>query len=145
MFKYAREHATYRYHRKKALERLKRDNFIVQRGEKLSLAHAGNAVLDRLTRQTKALLDASAWDGKWRVVIFDIPEKYAPLRRRVRDILKAAGFVQLQQSVWVFPHECEALAQLIKRESHLSQFILYGVLEKIGDDSKLRKLFKLPS
>lgn len=41
------------------------------------------------------------WDGKWRVVIFDIPEE----KRRIRDLfrrkLKRWGFKNWQQSVWV--------------------------------------------
>ena len=33
------------------------------------------------------------WDRKWRIVIFDIPERYRELRDRVRYVLKKAGFV----------------------------------------------------
>lgn len=43
----------------------------------------------------------SDWDGKWRIVIFDIPEN----KRRVRDLfrrrLKEWGFKNWQQSVWI--------------------------------------------
>lgn len=46
-------------------------------------------------------LKSDKWDGKFRVVIFDIPEK----NRKVRDILrwrlKAWGFKYLQKSLWV--------------------------------------------
>lgn len=39
------------------------------------------------------------WDGKWRLVIFDIPEKKAAARRALRNRLRELGFVQLQRSV----------------------------------------------
>ncbi len=47
------------------------------------------------------------WDGKWRVVIFDIPEKKKNAREAMRRKLKELGFEELQKSVFVFPYECE--------------------------------------
>ncbi len=91
----------------------------------------------------RRLLQTNAWDGKWRIVAFDIPEKYSALRDKVRRILKQAGFIKLQHSVWIFPHECEELAQLIKEESRLSNYILYGRLDRIENESGLKKAFHL--
>ena len=142
-YRLTRERADYRYRRKLAIERLKESNFVQERGERLSITGAGKNALGDIVRATLKLLKTRTWDRKWRIVIFDIPEKYAPLRNKVRDILKAAGFVQLQQSVWVFPHECEELVRLLKDESNLSQYILYGVLERIEDEDRLKRLFKL--
>lgn len=77
------------------------------------------------------------------MVVFDIPEKYRRLRNQVRAILKRAGFKQLQQSVWIFPYECEELVQLIQQESELAPHILYGVLEKIEGGKGLMRQFGL--
>ncbi len=59
--------------------------------------------------------DDKKWDGKWRVVIFDVPEK----RRQARDLLRASlkkwGFVHWQQSVWATEKNCtEVLRNFIK-------------------------------
>ena len=143
MFKLARERATYCYRRKRAIARLMELEFIHRSGQKLSLTDAGNNALGKTVEKTRALLNKKHWDGKWRVAIFDIPQKYSPLRRKVRDVLKRAGFIQLQQSVWIFPHESEDLVKLIKKESQLAQFILYGVLERIENEKRLLKLFRL--
>ena len=145
MFKLARERTRYRYRRKCAIERLVERDFIRKNGEKLSITTAGNNALGRTVEKTRKMLGAKRWDCKWRIAIFDIPEIYAPLRRKVRQTLKRAGFVQLQQSVWIFPHDCAELIQLIKQESRLSQFILYGVLEHIESEERLKKLFRLDS
>ena len=112
-------------------------------GEKLSLPSVGRSALGKAVDSTRHLLETQDWDYKWRIAAFDIPEKYSSLRDKVRDILKRAGFEKLQASVWIFPHECEELVQLIKKESNLSGYVLYGVLERIEDDDRLRKLFKL--
>ena len=47
------------------------------------------------------------WDGKWRIVIFDIPEKKKKAREVLRAKLKDLGFKELQKSVFVLPYECE--------------------------------------
>ncbi len=142
-YKLARERATYRHRRKLAIQRLVENDFVRKQGEKLSITSGGRNALGSVTRATLALLKTKSWDKKWRIAIFDIPETYAVLRNKVRDILKAAGFIQLQRSVWIFPHECEELVRLLKEESNLSQYILYGVLERIEGDIRLRKLFNL--
>lgn len=45
--------------------------------------------------------DGKDWDGVWRLVIFDIPEKNRKVRDTLRRRLKEWGFVQWQKSVWV--------------------------------------------
>lgn len=142
-YKLAHERAAYRHRRKRALNRLIELKFITAAGERLSITDEGRTALRETVLKTVNLLKTASWDHKWRVAIFDIPEIYAPLRRKIRDVLKRAGFVQLQQSVWVFPHECKELVQLLQQESKLSKYILYGVLESIEGEERLRKLFRL--
>lgn len=55
------------------------------------------------------------WDGKWRIVIFDIPEQKRNIRRILRDRLKMWEFVQWQKSVWATKRNVtEKLKKLIK-------------------------------
>ena len=55
------------------------------------------------------------WDGKWRVVSFDIPEKSRSFRAILREHLHDAEFHQLQQSVFVSPYPYEKqFAELIR-------------------------------
>jgi hypothetical protein len=142
-FKLARERANYRYRRRLAIERLKELDYIKERGKRLTITNAGRSALGISIRKTRELLNTKTWDGKWRVVAFDIPERKKKLRDRVRGILKRVGFEQLQKSIWVFPHECEELVQLIKEESQLAPHILYGVLDTIEGEARLKNLFSI--
>ncbi len=142
MFKLARERAMDRYRRKKALERLMDLEFVLRGAEKLTITEKGTSMLQGAIMRTAKLL-GTEWDGKWRIVIFDIPEKYAVLRNRVRFVLKRAGFIQFQLSVWIFPYECRELVTLIQEESQLAKFILYGTLEQVENEDLLKKHFKL--
>ena len=47
------------------------------------------------------------WDGKWRLIAFDIPEK----RKRIRDALRfrflQIGLFEFQKSIFITPYPCE--------------------------------------
>lgn len=45
--------------------------------------------------------DEKEWDGKWRIVIFDIPEQKRLIRDLFRRNLKKWGFKHLQKSVLI--------------------------------------------
>jgi hypothetical protein len=47
------------------------------------------------------------WDGKWRIVLFDIPEKDRVFRNILREHLRNLKFMKLQHSVFVSPHPFE--------------------------------------
>ncbi len=142
MYRLARERAKDRYRRRLAIERLQKHGYVEGKSV-MSITISGSSLLYRLIAKNTALIGKKVWDKKWRIVAFDIPERHRTLRNMVRRLLKRAGFKQLQQSIWIFPHDCEELVQLIKSESRLSSHILYGVLERIEDEKRFRKVFNL--
>lgn len=83
------------------------------------------------------------WDGKWRVLIFDIPERRRSLRIKLRITLRSLGFERLQDSVWVYPYDCEDLIALLKAEFKVGDDIRYIIADSIERDAALRKQFKL--
>src|SRR3989344_687845 len=46
------------------------------------------------------------WDRKWRIVMFDIPEKLKGLRDSLRLHFREIGMIELQKSVLVYPYPC---------------------------------------
>jgi|SRR3989344_123165 len=83
------------------------------------------------------------WDKKWRVIIFDIPEKKRRIRDQVREILLAAGFQRLQDSVWVYPYDCEDVIGLMKTDLGIGKYLLYMIVDQIENDRFLRMYFGL--
>ena len=47
------------------------------------------------------------WDGRWRMVLFDVPIAQNSHRKRLRRYLQDRGFGYLQGSVWVSPDPLE--------------------------------------
>ncbi|MDP2665515.1 MAG: CRISPR-associated endonuclease Cas2 [bacterium] len=83
------------------------------------------------------------WDERWRVVAFDIPERRRKARDRLRAIMSELGFAKLQNSVWVYPYDCEDLVALLKADLKLGVAVLYMVVEHIENDKHLRDQFGL--
>ncbi|MEK7601417.1 MAG: hypothetical protein AAB480_02705 [Patescibacteria group bacterium] len=85
------------------------------------------------------------WDKRWRLVMFDIPERRKTDRDHLRRTMMEAGFQCFQDSVWVFPYDCEDLISLLKIDMHLGNAVRYAIVEKLENDAALRKYFKLGS
>ena len=85
------------------------------------------------------------WDGRWRIVTFDIPERRRGIRARLREMMKSIGFVRLQESVWVYPYDCEEFITLLKAELKIGRSVLYIIADSIEQDKVLRSHFNLPS
>ena len=83
------------------------------------------------------------WDKRYRIVMFDISQKRKPDRDRVRMFIRECGFLRLQDSVWVFPYDCEELITLLKADMRIGKDVLYAVVESIENDGWIKKHFNL--
>ncbi len=54
-----------------------------------------------------------AWDGRWRLVLFDVPMARDSARKRLRRYLAERGFGYLQGSVWITPNDLELERQIL--------------------------------
>lgn len=123
--------------------RLIKRGLLKYEGGKLRLTKAGEAKLRRLKLLEYRLKKPKRWDKKWRVLIFDIPERRKVTRNRIRATLSRLGFERLQDSVWVYPYDCEDVLTLLKADFKVGKDMLYMVVDSIEYDGHLRTLFSL--
>lgn len=92
-------------------------------------------------------IEDKKWDGKWRMLIFDVPERLRNGRNALRWKIKKLGFYELQKSVFVIPYECKKEIDFIVNYFELKPYVHYGILEIVGDETnqKLKKHFSLPT
>jgi len=139
--------AQLKYQTKSALGRLVKMGLIVfveKDGKRYArLTTEGKRVLD-LEVAKIAIHKKRRWDRRWRIVIFDIPERRRSVRTRVRKFMGSCGFVRLQDSVWIYPHDCEDLIALMKAEFHIGSDVLYLIVEQLEHDKHLLEHFHLP-
>jgi phenylacetic acid degradation operon negative regulatory protein len=84
----------------------------LEKQQLLERTSEGSDRLYRLTEQGRLLAlggrDPQAqwarkWDGRWRLVVFDVPRQHSTRRDRLRRYLRARAFGCLQGSVWIAP------------------------------------------
>lgn len=83
------------------------------------------------------------WDKKWRIVIFDIPEKKRKIRDTLRHEMKKLGLFELQKSTWVFPYDCRNTIDFLVELYEARNFVRYIVTSEISHDADLRLHFDL--
>lgn len=83
------------------------------------------------------------WDGKWRLVVFDISKKYNKVRDLIRNKLKAMNFYKFQDSVFIYPYPCEKEIQYLREVLQIPHTIKLIRADRIENDKQLREIFKL--
>lgn len=67
-------------------------------------------------------------DGKWAMLIFDVPEKQRESRDLLRSVLHNLGYKMFQQSVWITPYDVsektEKLLQIYSLEEYVKIFLI---------------------
>jgi len=113
---------------------------------KLVLTEEGvrQARIQSLFGKTISFKNPKEWDKKWRIVVFDIPEKDRHFRDVLRLHLRELKFYKLQQSVFVSPYPCEKqlleLISIYKVES----FVRIMTADWVDNQEKLQKHFFKP-
>ena len=134
----------------RSMRNLRKNKFIAikEKNGKLEvkLTKKGKKVFNQIQLEKIQILKPLRWDGRWRVLVFDIPENsHRGARAILRSKIKEWGFYPLQKSVWICPWPCESEIQLISELYEVGPYVDIIVAEKIVDDERLRKHFNLPS
>jgi DNA-binding transcriptional regulator PaaX len=140
--------ARFNYQAKSALRRLVDKGYVVfveEDGKRYArTTEKGKRMLD-MEIERVAITKKRKWDRRWRVVIFDIPERRKSVRVGLRRCMQKYGFARLQDSVWVYPYDCEDLIALVKADFRVGADVLYMIVERIERDKHLREHFALPA
>jgi len=83
------------------------------------------------------------WDKKWRIVMFDIPEKLRRLRDTLRLHFREIGFIELQKSVFVHPYSCEKEIEFIVEFYNARKYVRFILAENIDNELHLKNKFNL--
>ena len=83
------------------------------------------------------------WDGGWRMVFFDIPEKKRKYRDYLRKILKLVGFHEFQRSIWVYPYPVPAFLKDLMFEKNIKPYVRFITTSQVDSDKDLRIIFGL--
>ncbi len=90
------------------------------------------------------IIKPKKWDGKWRILSFDILELKRSYREALRGRLISLGFKLFQKSAWIIPYECSKEIKILKDFFGLSdKEVKLITAVDIGEDKELREYFGL--
>lgn len=100
--------------------------------EMIKLTKKGKAQIPHyLLEEMPSIKSQDDWDGKWRLVIFDIPNDKKKTRDAFRRKLLEFGFYLLQESVFVFPYDCTEEIKYLRELFDLKSQVKYIIAETI--------------
>jgi len=133
---------------RRILREFKYDRLVDFRDEKdgsvsIVITEKGETLAMRYDPDKMQIAKAVRWDRKWRMVIFDIPEKRRAGRDALREKLKKLGFYEFQKSVWVFPYSCEREIKFLAEFFEVQQYIRILTVQDVSMDADLKLHFGL--
>ena len=126
---------------KQSLDRLINRGFLVADGRNFKLTKAGARFLNPYRNRRPET--KKKWDGKWRLVSFDVPGSYSSERDSIRRLLVEFDFYPLHKSVWISPNTASENFWKLLVDEDLDKYCKVMVVEIIEGDRELRKYFKL--
>lgn len=110
----------------------------------ISLTEEGKSVAEKYSIDDLKIDKPKKWDKKWRILIFDIEEKYRMRRESLRGKLKELGLYQLQRSVWVCPYHFEREMDVLKNFFGFTKGEMTTIVaNEIDREEKLLTFFNL--
>lgn len=125
-----------RLEKQKMVEIVKQENSsiikITKKGQRKVLKYSLNSI---------TIQKPNVWDGKWRLIFYDVIGGKRNVRDKFRSFLKLTGFYQLQESVYLHPYPCEEEIEFFKYYLGIGSEVRIIVAEKIENDQEFRDYF----
>ena len=132
----------YKYRANHSLKKLMTDGYIqekiVNNRKSFSLTTKGKLRYESLKEKKP-----TKWDGKWRLVSFDVYEKNRDKRNLLRKELQSYGFIMIHQSMWAYPYPCDEYIALLKSDLSFGKNVQYMLAEYLDMHVELKRAFDL--
>jgi RNA-binding protein YhbY len=122
---------------RQSLRRLNRQGIVKKRGANFMLTKQGREMIEKIISRERIL--KKKWDKKYRLVIFDIPEKKRGARNWLRSELYMIEYSQLQMSVFIGKHPLPE--DIIKDIEHhgIGKYVNYLLVKNVYDKKRINK------
>lgn len=91
----------------------------------------------------KMAVKRGKWDGKWRIVFFDVDEDKRHIRDRLREYLKILGLKQMQESVFVSPFDVFAEVKYLREVLDIPHAVKLATVDYLENSEDLREIFEV--
>lgn len=109
----------------------------------IKLTEKGKTILLRYDLDRMKIKKPSRWDGKWRLVIFDIPNNQKAARELFREKLKQLEFYPLQKSVFLTPYSCFSEIEFLRQVLGVGEYVRVLIVDKVEGEELFKRHFGL--
>jgi hypothetical protein len=111
-------------------------------GFKVTITEKGETEVLKYDLENLTIATPDDWDGKWRMVFFDIPSGHEN-RNHFREKLLSLGFFQMQKSVYIYPFPCKKEIQYLREVYNMPHSVKFATVSWLENDDDLRRFFRL--
>src|SRR3989344_8739281 len=108
-----------------------------------ALTQKGETKLRDIVIDDIEIKEQRKWDGKWHLVIYDLPIRFKKARDAFRWKLKDLGFFQFQKSAWIYPYPCEGEILFVANFFGVQKHIEILEVNKVLHDRQIKAHFGL--
>jgi hypothetical protein len=130
---------------RRALKYLQKNKFIEieerNNETKIKITAKGSSKILKYNFEKMEINVPEKWDGKWRLVIYDISKLKNSQRNLFREKIKSLGFFPLQESAYLLPYECFGEIEFLRQYFGVGAEILYMEVSKIENEQLYRDYF----
>lgn len=134
------------YYLKRNLKRLKEQKIVEvvnQNGQDIiKLTQKGKTKYLKFKLEQLSLQN-NTWDGRWRIVIYDISKFKRNQQTVFRNILKYINFFPLQKSVYLTPYPCEEQILYLREYFGIGDEVLLIWADKLENEEIYKEYFGL--
>ena len=132
----------------RTLKRMEKQNIIkvikeMNNKTTISITRNGKKRLVEYSIDDMEIKKPKIWDGKWRIISFDIPEKQKTAREALRMKLKDFDFYHLQKSLFACPFPCRDEIDFVSEIFKIRKHITYFETSTITNELAMKKYFNL--
>lgn len=132
---------------KQTLKRLHQQKIVkvvdTENGPVVQLTKKGQTKYLKFQLEDMMVKTPPRWDGKWRMIIYDIGLNKKKSQEIFRGVLKRLKFYQLQKSVYLTPFPCKEEIEFLRQYYEIGEDVFYCVAEQIENDEAFRKYFNV--
>ncbi len=127
----------------KLLKKLQDKGIIYLGGERVKLTKKGLKFQKQLKLEETILNKPKEWDGIWRLISYDIPNRLKQKRDWFRSILMRLGFLKIQESLWVYPFDCKEEIAIIAQDLGIASYVIVMITDNLPKEEEWENEFAL--
>ncbi len=131
-----------RYFIKQRIKKMENDGLLIPVGEFIKMTEKGKQ-LHKIAQMPEIIHKKTKWDGIWRVISYDIPNKQKSERDHFRRKLEEWNFSFIQRSFWAYPYDCQEEIAILANLLNILTYVIYLKTDYLPNNDKLIQKYKL--